>query len=434
MAIPDDPLDATTLDSSAPTRDASRGPVLHVVHGSGDSEIRELSGECIVGRKAPPDGWSLAGDGQASRHHARLAVHGKQVVIEDPQSRNGISVNGVRVPRAQLNDRDVIRVGSTFAVLRFEHRHQLDVPVSALVGHSAEMREVRVAVLRVAKRDATVLLLGETGSGKEVVARAIHQASRRAGPYLAVNCAGVQESLFESELFGHTAGAFTGAKDPAEGYFRASRGGTLLLDEIGDMPVALHAKLLRVLETGAVVPVGATQPVAHQARVIAATNRRLVEQVDDGSFRSDLYARLAQLIITLPPLRDRREDILPLFAHIYPDAPPLAPNLVEAMLVYDWPRNVRELVGVATELRSRGDTGGRLELEMVRGRLVNKPEVEEVVAAAQEDPPDRAGLEALLREFEGNVTKVARAIGRSRTQAYRLIERHGLDPKTYRSV
>jgi DNA-binding NtrC family response regulator len=426
--------DDTTLDGSSPKRPATRRPVLHVVCAAGaivgDRRL-SLRAEMVAGRQPPDGGWLLEDDGQASRRHARLTVHGERVSIEDLDSRNGISVNGERVERATLGDRDVIRVGSTFAVLRLEDPRQLDVPNRSLIGTSPEMRSVRVAVRRVAKNDATVLLLGETGSGKEVAARAIHDASRRTGRYVAVNCAGVQATLFESELFGHDAGAFTGAVKPSEGYFRAARDGTLLLDEVGDMPGPLQAKLLRALETRTVVPVGTTTPIPHRARVIAATNRDLQSQIDGGSFREDLFARLAQLTIALPPLRHRREDILRLLEHFYPELPPLATSLVEALLTYPWPRNVRELGGVAAELQTRADGAERLELDMTGDRLSIEREVESQTPEAP--APNRERLEDLLGVYDGNIAAVARAVGRSRAQVYRLLEQHGIDPTSYRA-
>lgn len=434
-------LDATTLDSTSPPGAKPDRPVLHVVFSAGrvvtDTRIA-LRGEVLAGRQVAEEGWSLADDTQASRRHAKLTVRGERVTIEDLGSRNGVRHGGERVRSAELSDGDVIRVGSTLAVLRLEDPKQLDVPIAGVVGISPAMREVRLAVRRMAKQEANVLLLGETGTGKEVVARAIHDVSKRSGPLVAVNCAGVQASLFESELFGHVAGAFTGAREPAEGYFRAAADGTLLLDEIGDMPLPLQAKLLRALETKSVVPVGATTPIPHRARVVAATNREPATEIQRGRFRDDLFARLAQLTITLPPLRERREDILPLIRHVSPELPPLSPSLAEALLIHDWPRNVRELVAIVTELSSRSEGAARLELDMVQDRLVAPPAPSSPPANATPAPPaepppvTRAQLEVLLRAEAGNVAALARAIGRSRTQTYRLLEQHDLDPATFR--
>jgi len=439
--------DITTMDSSAPAQAAELVPVLHVVFAAGEITIgdaRRLRGDVLLGRSVGAGGISLEGDGQASREHARISAHGQRVSIEDLGSHNGIHVNARKVDRAELADGDVIRIGSTFAVLRYEDPHQVDVPIEALVGISVEMRAVRVAIKRLAKSDDIVLILGETGTGKELVARALHDVARREGAYVAVNCAAVQSALFEGQLFGHEAGAFTGAQAAAPGYFRAAKGGTLLLDEVGEMPMDLQPKMLRALETRGVVAVGATQAVAHGARVVAATHVGLETAVADGHFREDLYARLAQLTIEIPPLRQRREDLLLLLSSHLGKAPPLAPSLVEALLNHDWRRNVRELVAIVATLRTF-QSAERLELDMVSDRLresiAPKPEnskrdadTAQPTAAVEPEPVpvDALSLAELLRTHAGNVAKVARAIGRSRTQVYRLLESYQLDATKFR--
>ncbi len=223
---------------------------------------------------------------------------------------------------------------------------------SDIIGSSDSMREIFDLVQKVANTDAPVLIQGESGTGKELVARSIHfNSTRSAKPFLAVNCGALPESLLESELFGHTKGAFTGAAGDKKGLFRSADGGTLFLDEIGEMPPPLQVRLLRALQEHEVTPVGSSTPVKFDARVIAATNRDLEKEVDAGNFREDLYYRLNVIEMTLPPLRQRRQDIPSLVRHFLSRAAekqstvekPISDEALSALRNYDWPGNVREL-------------------------------------------------------------------------------------------
>jgi len=230
----------------------------------------------------------------------------------------------------------------------------LSIRAKALVFHDPQSERLLAHVEQVAASDATVLVIGETGTGKELVARHIHACSRRPGPFVAVNCGAFAESLIDAELFGHEAGAFTGATHARPGWFEAANGGTLFLDEIGDMPLALQVKLLRVLQEHQVVRLGARQPTAVDVRLVAATNVDLARAVQAGRFRADLFYRLHVATIPLPPLRERPGDILPLarhFADTYRrklDVPSLvfSPLVERTLLAYDWPGNIRELENV----------------------------------------------------------------------------------------
>ncbi len=444
MAIdPKRSLDASTVD--APKRTAPRAavPTVRVLFRPGQGIVSEppielRPGATIAGRSVGAAGISLQDDELCSREHATFHFDPQtgEVEIVDAGSRNGMSVAGMRTTRHKLADGDVIRMGATFLSMRLEDPRQIDVPVPSIIGVSPAARSLRVAVKRVARSDASVLLLGESGTGKEVVARAIHDASGRRGPFVALNAAAIPEALAESELFGHVAGAFTGATSDRPGLLRAAANGTLFLDEIGDMPKALQPKLLRALETREVVPVGAVTPFPFSARLISATNVDLREAVARSAFRGDLYARLDQARLSIAPLAQRREDVLLLVQHrLGKDAPSLSADLVEALLTYPFPFNVRELFSVVTEL-SMHPSGGRLELDPVRDRLaVDLPassEEQHSLEASARELPTREELESLLRRHDGNVAAVARASGRSRTQVYRWIEKLGIEPERFR--
>jgi DNA-binding NtrC family response regulator len=348
-----------------------------------------------------------------------------------------VFVNGVRAKRSVLGDGDVVRVGSTFFVYRVDDPNVADFPVPSLIGDSLAMRRLRVAIGRVGARSEHVLVQGETGTGKELVARAIHDASGRAGPFLAVNCSAIAEQLVEATLFGHVAGAYTGAAKSQEGLLRAAQSGTLLLDEIGDLDAKLQPKLLRALEQREVIPVGATTPVSFNARVVAATHVDLRRAVDARAFRADLYARLAQLSITVPPLRDRREDVLSILSGRI-GARPIEAELAARLLTHHWPLNVREVNAIATRLTTWADAE-RLRLADVEDWFHEEPTGPARPAPSdpggasappgvdQAAPPSAESLRALLQKHNGNIAAVAREVGRSRTQVYRWLRQLGVD-------
>ncbi|MFO0576325.1 MAG: sigma 54-interacting transcriptional regulator [Polyangia bacterium] len=427
-------------------------------------------GRTQLGRSVEPPGISLPHDKRASRAHAAVYLEEGVLTIADEESRNGTFVNGQRLEtsrgpsaRSPLRDGDVVRIGDSFVLVREEPTDTADAastgPLAGLLGRAPAMRRLRSYIKLVAPTPATVLLLGESGTGKEVVSRALHEASGRKGPFVAINCGAIPESLAESQLFGHVRGAFTGAS-PHPGLFRAAEGGTLLLDELGELPPALQPKLLRVLEERRVLPVGATQPVPCDVRVVAATNRDLGAAVAAGSFRGDLFARLAEFTLTLPPLRERREDILPLLERAL-DLPTarLDADLVERLLLYAWPFNVRELIKLASELRIRGAHLSLLGADLLAGRLTiaaapsaaaipPRPAPEPAPApplalppveaggaeeAAERGPiPSRAELLALLHKHRGIIADIARETGRSRAQVYRWLKQHDLDATDFR--
>jgi two-component system response regulator GlrR len=309
----------------------------------------------------------------------------------------------------------------------------------AIVSRSSVMAELLAEAKLVAASDASVLVRGESGSGKELLAQAIHQASARAGrPFVAVNCGAIPENLLESELFGHVKGAFTGAVAHHRGLFQAADGGTLFLDEIGDMPVALQVKLLRVLQERRVRPVGASQTVAVDVRIMSATHRDLDAAMAEGQFREDLYYRLNVVALTLPTLAERREDI-PLLAQHFLARLALkygkkvngfAPDALKALATAAWPGNVRQLQNVVEQVTALATTA-LIPLALVQ-RALRVPGIEVLNYAEARQRFERDYLVGLLKITDGNVADAARLAERNRTEFYRLLQKHGLTPGLFR--
>ena len=322
-----------------------------------------------------------------------------------------------------------------------------DAPPRQIVGRSPAIEEVRRRIATVAATDSTVLVTGETGTGKELVARAIHrEGPRHREPFVTVDCAAIHDALLESELFGHARGAFTGAHRDRPGYFEVASRGTVFLDEIGELAPGLQKKLLRVLEDRTFSRVGETRPRRTQARVVAATNRDLAAEVQAGRFREDLFYRLRVVEIRVPPLRSRAEDIPLLVRHhlarlnrrLHRSVRDVSPAAVEALQAHAWPGNVRELVNVLEHALTFHDPAvlGVEHLPDSIGRAGNGappdltyPELKARVL----DEATRSYLDALLRHYRGNVSGVARHAGLDRRHIHRLLRRLGLDPAWYRN-
>ena len=308
-----------------------------------------------------------------------------------------------------------------------------------MVGKSASLDQIRAEIAKVAKTDAKVLVTGESGTGKELVARAIHKGSARArGPFEKLNCAALPKDLVESELFGYEKGAFTGATQLKRGRLEAADGGTLFLDEVGDMSLETQAKFLRAIETGEIERLGATRTLSVDARIVAATNKDLQEEIQAGRFREDLYYRLNVVPIHLPPLRQRREDIPLLVAHFGArlssehGRPPRAftRDAIERLTGYGWPGNIRELRNLIERI-----------LIMTDGETVGAADVEEALPAnADEGPPseikvarekaERDTILATLKQCQWNVTEASRRLGMDRGYLHRKIKRYGLARET----
>jgi DNA-binding NtrC family response regulator len=283
-----------------------------------------------------------------------------------------------------------------------------------------------------------VVLLGATGTGKEVAARAVHAASGRKGPFVAVNCGAIPPHLVESELFGHRKGAFSGALADRAGHVRSASGGTLFLDEIGDLPVPAQAALLRILQEREVVPVGDSLPIAVDLRVVSATHADLRARCRDGRFRDDLLARLDGLTVTLPPLAERREDLGTLIAAMLERAGAPGKTLTlaaaRALFAHEWPGNVRELeMTIARAVALAGAKAidvGHLPEALQDAARARVPVAEG--ALSDEDRTLRSRLEASLTSHGGNVTAVARELGKARWQIHRWLRRFALDPQKFR--
>jgi DNA-binding NtrC family response regulator len=319
-----------------------------------------------------------------------------------------------------------------------EGRYALENIVAASPG----MRKVLEMVNVVRSSDSGVLIQGESGTGKELVARAIHyHGPRAARPFIALNCAALPEALLESELFGHAKGAFTGASVDKKGLFEEADGGTLLLDEVGDMPPALQAKLLRVLQEGEVRRVGSTSVRKVDVRIIASTNRDLASLINGGTFREDLFYRLAVIPIFIPPLRDRKEDIEPLCRHflavhsakLAKEVPTLDPVSVETMLQYLWPGNVRELENVIARIMtfSSGShiTASEFDRLFSLGRAPTQPRDAAsagVDVASERERQEREAIVRALQQGNGNQTKAALILGMGRNTLWRKMKKYGI--------
>jgi DNA-binding NtrC family response regulator len=405
-------------------------------------------GELTIGRDATCDVHLMGND--VSRRHAVLrksglgAVGGDAgVMIADLGSRNGVRVGGQSVSAARLGLGDVVRLGGWVGIVTATPGELKEIAPGLWGG--AALQAALATLRQAAVSDLPVVLEGETGTGKELVAGALHLWSGRPGPLVAVNCAALPETLAEGELFGYRRGAFTGADRASPGFFRAAEGGTLLLDEVSDLPLGLQAKLLRVLEQREVQPLGETRPVPIDVRIVVAGQQPLMEVVQAGRFRADLLARLDGLTVRLPPLRERREDVLPLFAHLLQvigngRAPAIESDLAERLCLHDWPFNVRELVLLARRLLALhgGDTtlraqhlperiGGGVPAPVASNLPARKPAPERTAAAAAAEPIELPALVAALRASGGNVARAAALLGISRQRAYRLMEGQAVD-------
>jgi transcriptional regulator with GAF, ATPase, and Fis domain len=374
-------------------------------------------------------------DSRLSRSHAELAVVGGRFVVRDLDSRNGTYLDGERIRGQHTVDRGVLRLGDTLLVLERDVQPFVGGAVSRTDGIVIGPVLARAwrAIAEASRGEDPLLVRGGTGTGKELAARHFHVASGRgAQPLIAVNCATIAPALAERLLFGARKGAFSGAEADAEGYVQSAHGGTLFLDEVGELDLAVQAKLLRVLEERRVLPLGATKSSAVDVRVVAATHKDLAAEVARGTFRSDLYYRLGVLEVVLPPLCERRADVPALVQAIAArESTELRchASLIEAVLVRAWPGNVRELekriIEATRAARTAGDGWIRAaHLAPAAGLAIGEVAREPAApAAALPGALDRVQIERALAETGGNVTAAAVVLGIHRTQLRRLLAR-----------
>ena len=440
---------------------AQRSPATTILYLGGHAVAIELKAFALEIEAGPDAGKTLAGrkrsmllgthpssdlvltDPHVSRLHARIDVEEQEVVLSDLGSTNGTRVSGIRVRQVCLEDGAVVELGETrlrFRTLAEPIRIELAEGESfeGLIGRSTPMRELFALSARVAPTDATVLLQGETGSGKELVARAIHERSLRRGrPFVVFDCGAVPPTLIESELFGHEKGAFTGAVAARAGAFEAAHGGTIFLDEIGDLPLDMQPRLLRAIEHRQIRRVGGNGYRPIDVRVIAATNRDLRGLVNERDFRGDLYYRLAVLRVRLPPLRERPEDLAIIVARLLERlgaSGDMATGLFEPSSMARiqraaWPGNVRELrnylerclVLRETLLPLDADPAARGEGPIFDPRVSYEESRRRAIATWE-----RRYLEMLLAAHGGHVEQAGRASGMARAHLYRLVAKHGL--------
>jgi len=394
----------------------------------------------VIGRDSSCE-TVLAGQ-EISRRHAEFRVNGPLIAINDLGSRNGVHINATRRDAAPLTKGDGLRCGESVGIVTDQAPGEFTEITPGWFGGPTLLTAIEPA--RRASADLPLVIQGETGTGKEGMARAIHAWSQRPGAFIAVNCATLPLHLAESELFGYKKGAFTGADRASAGLFRAAHAGTLFLDEVQELPATIQPKLLRVLEQHEVLPIGETKPVPIDARVVVATQEALGKAVAEGRFRADLHARLDGLTVVMPPLRMRRTDIVPLFLwqlrqHSYATLPTVEASLIESLCLYDWPLNVRELVHLVRRLVSVNAhepvlsrrhlpeqfLGSRSDPDPVSSGISNRPS--EPVPRDRRPASDEGDFNALvnaLGKHGGSVTRAATAIGISRPRAYRLLSAH----------
>jgi two-component system, NtrC family, response regulator GlrR len=420
-----------------------------------------IDGRVLVG--SSPDSGLVVHDPTVSRVHAEFEVREGALWVRDLGSRNGTHVEGLQISGARVPDRGKIRLGAVELVVDYSAGARKPVEMwreprfGKLVGTSLPMRELFATLARIAPMDASILIQGETGTGKELVARAVHDASPRAmKPFVVVDCAALPENLLDAELFGHVKGAFTGAVGARAGAIESAEGGTVFLDEIGELPMAMQPKLLRVLESRTVRRVGETTHRPVDVRFISATHRDLLAMVGAGEFREDLYFRLSVIPITVPPLRDRKQDIELLVKHFLGGpggaggAGAVSSELMRELVSRHWRGNVRELRNFVERARALG-TQEALAMSRPDGLPPRpaesaSPQAADPVAAPLFEPSDPAIFERVYKEFrehwvdggekeyvrrlllrhQRNVSSAAREAEVDRTYLYRLIRKHDL--------
>jgi transcriptional regulator with GAF, ATPase, and Fis domain len=441
MTDQEESVEVATRAVGAPA--AGAGIHLVVLSGSAKGTTKPLGEKLRIGKA--PDNDLVLTDDTVSRHHCELTRANDGVHVRDLGSTNGTKVQGARVAEAVVGPGTVLKVGEVEIVLRPSVRNVEVLPsdktwFGAAIGQSLAMRTIFGVLERIAKTDATVLLEGETGTGKDVLARAIWtESARPQGPFVVVDCGAVSYSLLESELFGHERGAFTGAVAARVGAFELADGGTVFLDEIGELPLDVQPKLLRVLEAREFRRVGGNKTMKSDVRVIVATKRNLQREVQAGKFREDLYFRLAVVPIAVPPLRGRRDDIPTLVEHILRASGggmTVGPETMQGLMAHDWPGNVRELRNVLERAVYMARATGQTELSLVSlptaggaGGDVFHFEAGKSyreTRAKYDSEFERRYVKWLLGRHAGNVSAAAREAKMDRKHLHDMAKKHGL--------
>lgn len=440
--------DATTADrpvgwreaaASAPTRRAGLVTLYPRADAEGPADAWPIARPALVGRGQ--DSTLRLADGCISRAHAMVEPRADGIFLRDLGSRHGTFVAGERVGAAGAPAPlgSVVRFGETLMhvvedVERFRSpRRRIDGPRLGLakdVVAGPSLAAVWDQAARVAARDEPVLILGETGSGKECVARIVHSCGEGGGPFVGVNVSALPEALFEAELFGHEKGAFTGASTAREGAFREAAGGVLFLDEVGDLRADLQAKLLRTLDLGRVRPLGAGRDVAVDARVVSATSRDLLRACERGTFRTDLWYRLSGIVLRVPPLRERPDDVILLAQESLRTVRTplrLSVDAAEILALASWEGNARQLRHVMASAIERALTAGDGEI-----RPEYLPDLGPPIGQGEEAPLSARGVEQAMRQAGGVASRAALLLGVSRTTLYAAMKRFKLDLATLR--
>ncbi|MDI1450370.1 sigma 54-interacting transcriptional regulator [Polyangium sp. 6x1] len=414
---------------------------LTVVEGPGaGASLRAQMREVSVGTVQGND--LVLPDPTVSRHHFSLSATPEGYLLKDLGSSNGTWVSGMRVLSGYVEPGARVRVGRTTLLIDQVNEDICEAlspedGFGSLLGQSSAMRRIFAALPRVAQSDSTILLEGETGTGKGVLAAAIHEASpRAAGPFVVLDCAAIAPTLIESELFGHVKGSFTGAQADRAGAFEQAKGGTIFIDEIGELPLDMQPKLLRALEERSVKRVGGNQRVKLDVRVIAATNRDLRTEVNRNTFRADLFYRLNVVRIHVPPLRERTGDIERLARHFHaelvPDKP-LPDDLLESLRRQSWPGNVRELRAAIERAVLFNDPA----ILALANEIASGPCIEErdddidlevpfrVCKQKASDQWERRYVRALLRATNDNLSEASRRVKMDRSHLRTLLRKYG---------
>ncbi|KFA92470.1 sigma-54-dependent Fis family transcriptional regulator [Archangium violaceum] len=411
---------------------------VRIRQGSNETVQKLNADSFTVGKDASCD--LVIQDSFISSRHLKVTRRDGHFHVLDTNSTNGTWLGPVRVFEVQVGLPTTLRLGQTELVLESVTPARKELSFHGIIGADPSVKQLVDLIERVAPSSAAVTILGESGTGKELVARALHTCSQRADkPFIPVNCAAISKELIESELFGHEKGSFTGATNARKGAFEEADGGTLFLDEIGELPVDLQAKLLRALESGEIKRVGASKPSNVDVRVVAATNRELLAASRDGRFREDLYYRLCVVPLHLPPLRNRRSDILGLAEHFLRMYSPrgqtvrLTPEAMERLQQHAWPGNIRELRNVVHRA-----------LLLRKGAAIDAPDItfdqevnRETGVSVPELPPgmtleqmllklERQIVEAALRRCNNNRERVARELGVARSTLFKRLKEWGL--------